>query len=86
MSFPLLLCDLSFQGLLGQVLSAQEFFATLGNLGCAIGAGSEVPPSEAPFKGAWGLKGLGAKGGGGRRSEGRRKLHLPKASRGFKGA
>ena len=39
------------------------------------GAGSEVPPSQAPFKG------LGARGGRGRRSEGRRGLHPRKASR-----
>ena len=44
------------------------------------GAGSEVPPSEAPFKGAWRVWG---RGGGGRRSEGRRGLHLRKASRGL---
>ena len=44
------------------------------------GAGSEVPPSEAP--GA--LKGLEARGGEKRRSEGRRRLHLRKAC--FQGA
>ena len=45
-------------------------------------------PFRSPLQG--GLKGLGARGGGGRRSEGRRGLHLRKASRGlevgFKGA
>ena len=47
----------------------------------ALGAGSEVPPSEAPFKGAWRVWGRG----GGRRSEGGRGLHLRKASRGLQG-
>ena len=40
-------------------------------------------PFRSPLQG--GLKGLGAKGGGGRRSEGRRGLHLRKASRGLQG-
>ena len=41
-------------------------------------------PFRSPLQG--GLKGLGARGGGGRRSEGRRGLHLRKASRGLQGA
>ena len=40
-------------------------------------------PFRSPLQG--GLKGLGARGGGGRRSEGRRGLHLRKASRGLEG-
>ena len=40
-------------------------------------------PFRSPLQG--GLKGLGARGGGGRRSEGRRGLHLRKASRGLQG-
>ena len=40
-------------------------------------------PFRSPLQG--GLKGLRARGGGGRRSEGRRGLHLRKASRGLQG-
>ena len=40
-------------------------------------------PFRSPLQG--GLKGLGARGGGGRRSEGRRGLHLRKASRRLEG-
>ena len=48
--------------------------------GAASGPGSEIPPSEAPFKG---LEGSGGEGRGERTREGRRELHLRKASRGL---